>query len=124
MISIVNQTKGKLPSLPFVKIKNAVLGKHYELSLVFATSVTSRRLNRTYRGVDKPTNVLAFPLSKTEGEIFVDPKQSRADAPQFGMPYRNFIGFLFIHGLLHLKGFAHGSKMEHTEAVLMKRFKI
>ncbi len=122
MLRITNETKGKLPRLPFVKIKNAVLGKNYELSLVYIGNKASQRLNKTYRGKNTPTNVLAFPLDKTEGEIFIDLKKSRADAPLFERPYSNFLGFLFIHALLHLKGFNHGSKMERKEATIMKRF--
>jgi probable rRNA maturation factor len=122
MLTITNRTKGKLPSLPFVKMKNTILGKDYELSLVCVGNKASQRLNKVYRGKDTPTNILAFSLDETEGEIFIDLKRSRVDAPSFERPYRNFIGFLFIHALLHLKGFDHGSKMERKEATLMKRF--
>jgi len=92
----------------FDKIKNKVLGNDYELSLVFASDALTRRLNRTYRGIDKSTNVLAFPLSKTSGEIFIN----RARAKPFSVKY------LFIHGLLHLKGMRHGDTMERTEKKL------
>jgi len=124
MFTITNRTKGKLPSLPFVKMKNAVLGKNYELSLVCIGNKASQRLNKAYRGKDMPTNILAFPLGKEEGEIFIDLKKSRADAPLFERAYSNFVGFLFIHALLHLKGFEHGSKMEGKEVSLRNRFKI
>ena len=122
MLTITNRTKGKLPGLPFVKMKNAVLGKNYELSLVCIGNKTSQHLNKTYRGKDTPTNILAFPLGKNEGEIFIDLKKSRADAPLFERGYSNFIGFLFIHALFHLKGFDHSSKMERKEVALRKRF--
>lgn len=121
-VTITNQTKGKLPRLPFARMKDAVLGERYELSLVFVNSKTSKRLNRIYRDKNKPTNVLSFPISKTEGEIFIDPKQSRADAPRFERPSGNFIAFLFIHALFHLKGFTHGSRMESKERIMRKKF--
>ena len=105
-------------------MKNAVLGKNYELSLVCIGNKASQRLNKAYRGKDMPTNILAFPLGKEEGEIFIDLKKSRADAPLFERAYSNFVGFLFIHALLHLKGFEHGSKMEGKEVSLRNRFKI
>ena len=91
------------------RIKNQILGKKYELSLVFAKDTLMRRLNRTYRGKDKPTNVLAFPLSKTSGEIFINP--SRAEP--FGEKH------LFVHALLHLKGMRHGAKMEKLEKQIL-----
>ena len=93
----------------FEKIKNKVLGTNYELSLVFVSDPIIRRLNHIYRGIDKPTNVLAFPLSKTSGEIFIN----RWRAKPFGVKY------LFIHACLHLKGMKHGYTMEQAEKKLL-----
>jgi ssRNA-specific RNase YbeY (16S rRNA maturation enzyme) len=61
-ISVVRKTKGKLPSLPFVDMAHAILGKKFELSLVFIGDTESRFLNNTYRQKDYPTNVLSFPI--------------------------------------------------------------
>ena len=93
----------------FGKIKNKVLGKKYELSLVFAKDSLMRRLNRTYRGKDKATNILAFPLSEMSGEIFINPSRAK--------PFS--VKHLFIHGLLHLKGMKHGDTMERAEKKLL-----
>ena len=123
-LSITNTTKGKLPRLPFVKIAKAVLGDDYDCSLVIIGSRKSRDLNNTYRKKDSPTNILSFPLSKNEGEIFLDLKKSREDAPNFDRSYTNFIGFLFIHGLFHLKGFEHSSNMETQERKIRTLFNI
>jgi probable rRNA maturation factor len=122
--SITNKTKGKVPPLPFVDIKNSVLGKKYSLSLVIAGDTLSRKLNKTYRNKDKPTNVLSFSLGDTEGEIFLNLKKAKAEAPQFSEKYKNFVGYLFIHGLLHLKGMDHGSTMENTERKIRRKFNI
>ena len=119
---ITNKTKGKVLPLPFAQIKEAVLGESYDLSLVFVGDTTSRKLNRIYRDKDKPTNVLSFPLSKKEGEIFINLKKARAEAPDFDMPYKTFVAYLFIHGLLHLKGLDHGKKMEALETQFLKKF--
>ncbi|MFZ2048783.1 MAG: rRNA maturation RNAse YbeY [Minisyncoccia bacterium] len=100
--------------MPFESIKNAVLGKDYELSLVFCGSRLSRRLNKTYRGKDKQTNVLSFPLSENSGEIFINLSHLNGFS----------VGNLFIHGLFHLKGFDHGDTMEQAESILRKKFKI
>ncbi len=121
---IKNTTKGKLPRLPFATIAKAVLGKEYEGSLVIVSSRKSRELNHTYRGKDMPTNILSFPLDENEGEIFLDLKKAREDAPIFNRPYTNFIGFLFIHALFHLKGHDHGAIMERQEKKIRKLFKI
>ena len=121
--AVVSLTKTSPPRLPFGRMKDAVLGKKYSLSVVFVGNATSRHLNKTYRGKDKPANVLSFPLSKTEGEIFMNVRQARLDAPTFNMRERPFLQYLFIHGLLHLKGFDHGSKMEVRERTLRKKFR-
>ena len=123
-LSITNTTKGKLPRLPFVKMAVAVLGEEYEGSLVVASSRRVRELNRTYRGKDKETNILSFPLEKKEGEIFLDLAKARKDAPLFDRSYSNFIGFLFIHALFHLKGFDHSAIMERNERAIRKAFAI
>lgn len=123
-LSITNTTKGKLPRLPFAKMTDAVLGPKYDCSLVIVSSKKSRDLNRTYREKDYPTNILSFPLDENEGEIFLDLKKARAEAALFDRSYTNFVGFLFIHGLFHLKGMDHGVKMESAEKKIRTLFKI
>ncbi len=121
-IAISRMTKGRLPSLPFVRMRDALLGKNYELSILFATPSLSQKLNKKFRGKNRPTNILSFPLSKTSGEIVVSLSKTRADAKQFGKSYPDFLGFLFIHGMLHLKGYEHGSTMEKQEKLFSKKF--
>ncbi len=121
---ITNTTKDKLPRLSFAKLTTAVLGKEYECSLVFVSPKKSRELNRNYRNKDNPTNILSFPLEKNEGEIFLDLKTSRAEAPSFDRSYTNFIAFLYIHALFHLKGYDHSAIMEKQEKKIRKLFKI
>lgn len=121
-LTITNKTKGKLPRLPFLDMKNAALGKNYELSLVFIGERRSRNLNIAYRNKHKSGNVLSFPLDKKTGEIFICPARSRREAKNFDRSYENFIAFLFIHGLLHLKGMDHGSTMERAEEKIRAQF--
>jgi len=120
--SIKNTTKGKLPSLPFVKIKELVLGKEYDLSLVFVGEKRSRTLNKRYRNKDKSTNILSFPLGKKDGEIFIDLKSAKKDAVALEKGYNEFVKILFLHGILHLKGMGHGKKMEKEENKILKKF--
>lgn len=123
-LTITNTTKGKLPRLPFVKMANEALGNEYECSLVIISPRKSRILNRTYREKDTSTDILSFPLGESEGEIFLDLTTARKKSVEFTRSYRNFIGFLFIHGLVHLKGYDHGATMEKQEEKLRKIFKI
>jgi probable rRNA maturation factor len=121
---ITNKTKGKLPRLPFVQMKEAVLGKDYELSLVFVSEKESHKINLAHRQKDKPTNILSFELDKKSGEIFICPAYAKKEAPLFERTYSNYIAFLFIHGLMHLKGYDHGSTMENEEVKIRKQFSI
>lgn len=121
-VSIVNKTKGKLPRLPFVSIKNAILGKDYDISVVCVSKATSKKLNKEHRQKDYPTNILSFPLSEKSGEIILQLDCVKRDAPDFDMSYTKFTKFLFIHGCLHLKGYEHSSTMEKEEQKFMKKF--
>lgn len=119
---VINQTKGKLPSLPFVSICKAILGADYELSVVFVSKAKGRSLNKTYRDKDYATNILSFPLTKSSGEIIMCPDVMRKEYSSFDMNYSQFVKFLFIHGCLHLKGMQHSSTMEEQERKFLKKF--
>lgn len=118
----LSHTARSFPTLPYKKIAEDIVGKDYALSLVFVGDTRSRALNYAYRKKTYIPNVLSFPLSKTEGEMFINPREARRQAPRFEMSTTKFIGYLFIHGLLHLKGYAHGDTMEGAESRYMKRY--
>ena len=122
--SVTNMTKGKLLSLPFASMKEAVLGKKYTLSVVFVTKSMIKKLNNTYRDKNKPTDILSFPLSNNAGEIFINIEEAKKESKKFEREFENFLSFLFIHGLVHLKGFDHSSKMESEERKFRKIFSI
>lgn len=112
----------------FTPIKNKVLGPLYDLSVAFLSEKEMREAMRykkprrlrskvgvpTKASGDKVSNVLAFPLSRTSGEILL----CRAAAKPFTVEY------LFIHGLFHLKGLQHGATMDAAEERALKEFGI
>ena len=122
--SLLNGTRGTLPRVPFSRIKDAVMGERYTLSLAIVGEQKIRILNRTHRGKDMPTDVLSFPYSKTDGEIIINPNTARKKAKQFGMTERHYLAFIFIHGLLHLKGLEHGRTMETQEDTWCRTFSV
>ena len=81
-----------------------------------------REVTKKAKGTDKASNVLAFPLSKTSGEVLICKATARKEAKDFGMTPDTFIAYLFIHGVLHLEGFDHSATMEHEERRVMRRF--
>ncbi len=112
---IRRNTKGRIPNLPFREIKNDILGKDYELSLVFPTLSQSNELHKKWKKKDGPVNILSFPLDEKSGEIFITLIQAKKEAKKFEKTYREYLLFLFIHGCLHLKGMKHGASMEREE---------
>lgn len=120
--SLINRTKGTLPRVPFSRMKDAVLGEDYDLSLVFVTDEESRRISMETKGKDYYPNILSFPLDEKLGEIFINPAEAKRQAKDFGRTPSNMIAFLYIHGLVHLKGMDHGATMERTEARFRKEF--
>jgi ssRNA-specific RNase YbeY (16S rRNA maturation enzyme) len=112
--SLVNKTSRSISErdLPFQKIKESVLGKKYELSLAFVGPTESRKVTLAAKKKNKASNVLSFELSKTSGEIIICPAAAK--------PYS--IGYLFIHGLVHLKGYKHSATMESIELNFLHKF--
>lgn len=122
MFGIVNLTKRHPPRLPWRRIAEYVLGKRYDTSLVFADDARSKALNRLYRKKNKSANVLSFPISPEMGEVVLNLGLAAREAVTLGINARRRSAYLFIHGLLHLKGYRHGSTMERKERQLMNRF--
>ncbi len=114
----------KISGVLFTSIKNKVLGKKYELALTFVGTKRARKLNNQYRQKDYATDILSFSLDKESGEIIINPKKALQKSKEFGRTFENYLVFLFIHGLFHLKGFDHGSRMESEEARVRRLFKI
>ena len=100
----------------------SILGKKYQLSLVFIGEKRAQKLNLSSRGKNYTPNILSFPLDKSNGEIFICESKSASEAKNFNLSKKAYVGFLFIHGCLHLKGFAHGDKMEKKEKFYLKKF--
>ncbi len=108
----------------FYKCFKEVMGKEYELSLVFIADKLSRKLNRTHRKKDRPTDILSFTLDEKSGEIFINVKYAKKKSRLFEREPDNYIKFLFIHGLFHLKGHEHSDRMESEEIKVRKKFSI
>ena len=97
----------------WLKVKNQVLGKKYNLSFFCVENGEMLRLNKIYRKKDYSANVLSFPLSENEGEILINKKYQKNGGLSF---------YLFIHSLLHLSCLKHSKKMDEKELEIMKKF--
>jgi probable rRNA maturation factor len=103
----------------------------YEVSIVFTDSEMVQQLNRDYRGVDEPTDVLAFymlpqgegndsfalpPDEVTRlGEVIISYPQAIEQAKEQGHSLERELALLIIHGILHLIGYDHEDPEEEDE---------
>ncbi len=120
----ISSTIKLYPEAPYEAMKLAVLGKKYELSLVFVGPTKAAALNEAYRKKTYVPNVLSFPLSDEAGEIIICPSVAVREAASFNLSKDGYIAYLFIHGLLHLKGLDHGDTMEKLEQRYLRKFSI
>lgn len=118
------------PHLKIPKTNTAEVG----ITLVGATAM--RTLNRTRRRIDKPTDVLSFPLhmkpitgytSVLLGDLFICPDIVRTHAKESNLTMREQMEWTVVHGLLHLAGYDHEKGaaaeklMRATEQKILKR---
>jgi probable rRNA maturation factor len=114
--------KGTLPRVPFLAIKEKVLGKAYDLSISFVDEQTAQALNSTHRQKEYIPNTLSFSLTEKSGEIVMCIPAIKKEYKKFGMSYDRYLVFLLIHSMLHLKGCVHGSTMEDKEQYYLAFF--
>lgn len=121
MLDIRNFTRSTPPRHPYEKIAEAIL-PGWEISLVFAGSVRAQSLNVQLRNKTYTPNVLSYESGKKSGEIIICLPVAKKEAHTFELTYTQHVAYLFIHGLLHLKGYPHGTTMDRLERAHMARF--
>jgi probable rRNA maturation factor len=102
-----------------------------EVSIVLTDDSTIQALNRDWRGVDKPTNVLSFPASKASGgsmhgDVVVAYETLVRECDEEGHAFLHHLAHLTAHGFLHLIGYDHetdaqADEMEAIESRIMTR---
>jgi probable rRNA maturation factor len=94
-----------------------------DVTIVFTDDVSQRELNRTYRAIDRTTDVLSFnippvaKLAKASGEIYISVAQARRQARRYRHAFGSELERLVVHGVLHLLGHDH----KKTEEALRMR---
>ena len=104
------------------------------INVIVTDDRTMRRLNRRYRGKDKPTDVLSFSYldempresGATAGDVFVSCQTLARDARRLGVAPANLALRLVVHGFLHVIGYDHendadASRMERRERTALRR---
>lgn len=99
-----------------------------EVSLMFTDDETIHEMNREYRGIDRPTDVLSFALEEGEeeeiyggpeenllGDIIISVETAVRQAEEYGHSVEREMSFLALHGMLHLLGYDHMEEEERQE---------
>ena len=101
------------------------------VSVVLSSDAEVKALNRDYRGKDKPTNVLSFPMGEDNelGDIVLAFETVKKEAAEQKKSFRAHTAHLVVHGTLHLLGYDHmtdkeADDMQSREIALLKAFKI
>ncbi|MDR0330723.1 MAG: rRNA maturation RNase YbeY [Chitinispirillales bacterium] len=84
--------------------------------IVLCSDYMIRKLNRAYRGKDKPTDVLSFCFGDPDllGEVYISLQRAKVQAKRYGTSYEEELKRLLVHGLLHLIGYDHIEKAERA----------
>lgn len=110
MIDLENQTTIDIDITLLEQIQQTLTPKACELILTNNSSI--QKLNKEHRNIDKPTDVLSFPLEfdlphMPLGSIVISVDYAQEKANEFNHTLEEEITLLFIHGLLHLLGYDH-----------------
>jgi probable rRNA maturation factor len=101
-----------------------------ELSITFVSNERIQEINREYRDKDRPTDVISFALEEmVEGEleivgediprilgdIIISIPKAREQAEEYNHSFMRELGFLAVHGLLHLLGYDHMNEQDEKQ---------
>ena len=110
-----------------------------EVSVTFTDNEGIRELNKKFREMDKPTDVLSFPLFDFEGEceeppideiisnlgdIVISLERAKEQAEEFGHSFKREVAFLTVHSMLHLLGYDHERSEEEDVEMRAKQSEI
>lgn len=95
--------------------------ENVEFNVIFVDSNTIHEINKTYRHVDRVTDVISFALEDYKtieldhrllGDIYICTEKAEEQAKEYGHSFLRELSFLTIHGLLHLLGYDHMTEEE------------
>lgn len=109
-------------------LKDACYVKEAEVSLALVDDVHIHGLNKQYRGVDSPTDVLSFSMLEGEpmpgeegitlGDVVISLQAVERQAREYGHSFRREAAYLAVHGVLHLLGYDH---LREEDRLAMRR---
>lgn len=129
MIELDNRTE-KNYNFPLLE-QIALTLSDQEVELILTDNEEIAEINREFRGIEKPTDVLSFPSDPFPGaplgSIVISVEKVQSVAQELGHMENDEIALLFIHGMLHLLGYDHevdNGEMRSYEAELVEKFNL
>jgi len=129
MIELENKTSLEVPIALLDRIASDLTDK--EIELIISENAYIQQINKDYRGIDKPTDVLSFPYEEMPmsplGSIVISKNYVEDKALKLGHTPQEELTLLFIHGLLHLLGLDHevdNGEMREEEKKIIQTFKL
>lgn len=126
-INLDNEIKELKEFLDFVLKKEQLV--NVEFNIIFVDNEKIHEINKTYRNVDRVTDVISFALEDNKtieldvrllGDIYISIDKAKEQAIEYGHSFKRELSFLSIHGLLHLLGYDHMEK-EDEEVMFSKQ---
>lgn len=125
-IEVFNQTKEKIDLDYIEKLSDFALQKENVdngiVNIILVSKEEIHKINKEYRNVDRPTDVISFALEENEelsfefgrllGDIYICVPIMKSQAIEYGHSEKRELSFLVVHGLLHLLGYDHMEKEE------------
>lgn len=124
-INIHNQTEEDILEVEkLLKKVFKTIKEKTSMEIVFVTLDQIHKMNFDYRQIDRPTDVLSFinddESIRSLGDIFISLDQARRQAADYEHSFEREVGFLAVHGYLHLKGYDHHTPEEEKEMTEMQ----
>lgn len=135
-IKITDEIKNLIEKSIAAVLKVENLDENVEVSVSFVGDEEIRDLNRDYRGVDKSTDVLSFPMddefiivSRILGDVIINTRRVMEQAKELGHSNERELSYLTVHSILHLLGYDHMEdedkrEMREREKLAMKELSI
>lgn len=122
-INIFNQTNEETRKIKkLLKKVFKPIEEDKSMQIILVTQDEIHEMNKKYRDIDRPTDVLSFPNDDESdtsiGDIFISIEQAHKQALDYEHSFEREIGFLSVHGYLHLKGYDHHTKVD--EKIMME----
>jgi probable rRNA maturation factor len=105
------------------KAKNLSILKH-ELTIVFLDTGPAKALNLQFRGKDYATDILSFAGQQDGAELVLCPQVVRRQAKEHGLSFRAELGYMILHGYLHLLGYDHEKSEKQAKVMFNLQDKV